>query len=59
MGVGGITGETLEQGDLFGEANREQQRRIDSVVDAVKSRFGNRALRRGGGARCKGGRRLD
>jgi DNA polymerase-4 len=59
MGVGGVTAETLEQGDLFAQPNREQQRNIDSVVDAVKSRFGNRALRRGGGARYKGGRRLD
>jgi DNA polymerase-4 len=59
MGVSGVTGEALEQGELFEEADREQQRRIDTVVDAIKSRFGNRALRRGGGARYKGDRRLD
>ena len=59
MGVGGITGETLEQGELFEQAGIEQQRRIDTVVDAVKSRFGGRALRRGGGARPKSERRLD
>ena len=59
MGVSGVTGETLEQGELFEEVVRDQQRRIDSVVDAIKSRFGNRALRRGGGARRPGDRRLD
>lgn len=59
MGTSGITTETLEQGELFGEAERAQQRRIDRVVDAIKTRFGNRALRRGGGARRPGDRRLD
>lgn len=59
MGVSGVTAETLEQGELFEETNREQQRRIDSVVDEIKTRFGNRALRRGGGARHKDDRRLD
>ena len=54
MGVGGVTGETLEQGELFEEENRARERRIDSVVDAIKSRFGSRALRRGGGARRPG-----
>jgi DNA polymerase-4 len=59
MGVSGVTGEALEQGELFEEEVREQQRRIDSIVDAIKSRFGNRALRRGGGGRRPGDRRLD
>ncbi len=59
MGVSGITAETLEQGELFEEPNREQQRRIDTVVDEVKTRFGHGALRRGGGARHKDDRRLD
>jgi len=59
MGVGNITGETLEQGELFEQTSLEQQRRIDTVVDAIKSRFGGRSLRRGGGARTKGDRRLD
>lgn len=59
MGVGGITGDALEQGELFEQESLEQQRRIDTVVDAVKSRFGGRALRRGGGARPKSDRRLD
>ena len=53
-GVSGITARAMTQGDLFGEDLREQQRRIDGVVDAVKSRFGSRALRRGGGARRSG-----
>ena len=51
MGTSGITTENLEQGQLFETEDREQQRRIDSVVDAVKTRFGNRSMRRGGGAR--------
>lgn len=59
MGTSGMTTETLEQGQLFEQANREQQRRIDTVVDEVKSRFGNRAMRRGGGPRRPRDRRLD
>ncbi|MDX1432893.1 MAG: DNA polymerase IV [Gammaproteobacteria bacterium] len=59
MGVSGITADRLEQGELFEQTSLEQQRRIDTVVDAVKSRFGSRALRRGGGARPKGDHRLD
>lgn len=59
MGTSGVSAETLEQGELFGEAERARQRRIDRVVDAIKTRFGNRALRRGGGARRPGDRRLD
>ena len=59
MGVSGVSAETLEQGQLFEEEDREKQRRIDTIVDAIKSRFGNRAMRRGGGARRQGDRRLD
>jgi DNA polymerase-4 len=59
MGASGITAESLEQGQLFVSEDSEQQRRIDSVVDAVKSRFGNRSMRRGGGARRARDRRLD
>jgi len=59
MGVSGVTGESLEQGQLFEQEDREQQRRIDTIVDAIKSRFGNRAVGRGGGARRPGDRRLD
>ena len=59
MGASGMTSEDLEQGQLFETEDREQQRRIDTVVDSIKSRFGNRALRRGGGARRPGDRRLD
>jgi len=59
MGTSGITTEVLEQGQLFEQGDREQQRRIDTVVDAVKSRFGHRAMRRGGGARRPRDRRLD
>ena len=59
MGVGGIGSKSPEQGQLFGEQDREHQQRIDSVGDAVKSRFGNGAMRRGGGARRPRDRRLD
>ncbi len=51
MGTSGITTERLEQGQLFETEDREQQQRIDSVVDAVKTRFGDGSVRRGGGAR--------
>jgi DNA polymerase IV len=59
MGAGGVTTEVLEQGQLFEQETREQQQRIDTVVDAIKSRYGHRAMRRGGGARRPGDRRLD
>ncbi len=59
MGASVVTGEELEQGQLFEAEAREQQRRIDTVVDAIKLRFGNWAMRRGGGARRPGDRRLD
>ena len=59
MGASVVTGEEREQGQLFEAEAREQQRRIDTVVDSIKSRFGHRALRRGGGARRPGDRRLD
>lgn len=59
MGASGITAEIMEQGQLFEADAREQQRRIDTVVDEVKSRFGTRAMRRGGGARRARDRRLD
>ena len=51
MGVSAVTTESMEQGQLFEQGEREHQRRIDTVVDAIKSRFGSRAMRRGGGAR--------
>ena len=59
MGVSALTAGAHAQGQLFETEDREQQRRIDTVVDSIKSRFGNRALRRGGGARRPGDRRLD
>ncbi len=59
MGASAVIGEQLEQGQLFEAEHHQQQRRIDTVVDSIKSRFGHRALRRGGGARRPGDRRLD
>jgi DNA polymerase-4 len=59
MGASAMTTGAHAQGQLFETEDREQQRRIDTVVDSIKSRFGNRAMRRGGGARRPGDRRLD
>ena len=59
MGASAITTGAHAQGQLFETEDREQQGRIDTVVDSIKSRFGNRAMRRGGGARRPGDRRLD
>ncbi|MFZ4579238.1 MAG: DNA polymerase IV [Myxococcota bacterium] len=35
------------QGELFGQEGRERQQRLDQAVDALRSRFGNTAVRRG------------
>jgi len=51
MGVSAVTRSSMEQGQLFEQGEREHQRRIDTVVDAIKTRYGARAMRRGGGAR--------
>jgi DNA polymerase IV len=59
MGAGSVSTEVPEQGQLFEQGTRERQQRIDTVVDAIKSRYGHRAMRRGGGARRPGDRRLD
>lgn len=59
MGVSAVTTESMEQGQLFEQGEREHQRRIDTVVDEIKSRYGNRAMRRGGGARRPGDRSPD
>jgi DNA polymerase-4 len=35
------------QGELFGQEGRERQQRLDQAVDALRSRFGKAAVRRG------------
>jgi hypothetical protein len=35
------------QGELFGQEDRERQQRLDQAVDALRSRFGKAAVRRG------------
>lgn len=59
MGVSGVGAGGVEQGQLFEQEHRERDQRIDTVVDAVKSRFGDASLRRGGGARRRRDSRLD
>ncbi len=59
MGVSGVGSGGVEQGQLFEQDHRERERTIDTMVDAVKSRFGDAALRRGGGARRRRDGRLD
>lgn len=51
MGVSGLQGEGAPgvQADLFAQAERQQQRRLDQVADQISGRFGRSAVRRGGG----------
>ena len=49
----GVTAERLADGqgqqmDLFTDAGRERQQRLDAVADRINQRFGKRAIRRGG-----------
>jgi DNA polymerase-4 len=49
LGVGAkrLTRETAVQGDLFDEATRRRQGALDEAVDAIRTRFGTDAIRRG------------
>jgi len=47
VGVSNFGEESGEQADLFAEAERKRQRNVDSVLDAMQSRFGRAAIRRG------------
>jgi DNA polymerase-4 len=51
MGVGGVSSGAPEQTELFGQTDRDRERRIDTVVDHVRDRFGTGSMRRGGGPR--------
>ena len=47
VGISNFSEPMPQQGDLFAEEDTNQQRRIDSVMDAMQSRFGRAAIRRG------------
>ena len=51
MGVNQITPHDWRQDDLFDQYSGERQREIDAVADEIRSRFGEDAVKRGGGAR--------
>lgn len=48
VGVSNFQAQAAEQGDLFEQAGRERQSRLDAVMDAVAARYGRHSLRRGG-----------
>ncbi len=50
VGASGLSGAQPVQGGLFDQAVREHQGRLDETIDRVNERFGEAALRRGGGA---------
>jgi DNA polymerase-4 len=47
VGITNFSEPMPRQGDLFAEGDEKQQRRIDSVMDAMQSRFGRGAIHRG------------
>lgn len=47
VGISNFSEPVPRQGDLFAQQGSEKQRRIDSVLDAMQSRFGKGAVRRG------------
>ncbi len=47
VGVSNFSEPLQQQGDLFSQQENEKQRRIDSVLDAMQSRFGREKVRRG------------
>ncbi len=51
IGVNQIAPHDWRQDDLFDQAVGDRERRIDQVADEIRSRFGEDALKRGGGAR--------
>ena len=46
MGVSGFDSGSLQQGELFEEAERERYSQLDAVSDAINERFGVSSLRR-------------
>ena len=49
FGVKGFDDTGRSQRQLFGEPDRERQRQLDVVADQIAGKFGNSAIRRGGG----------
>ena len=49
VGVGGLAGDRPVQQRLFDDEGREKQRQLDTVADAVRTKFGSSALSRGSG----------
>lgn len=49
FGVKGFDGSGRSQRQLFDEPVRDRQRQVDRVADQITGRFGNTAIRRGGG----------
>jgi hypothetical protein len=47
VGISNFAEPSPRQGDLFSGADEGRQRRIDAVLDEMKSRFGKGAIRRG------------
>jgi DNA polymerase-4 len=47
VGISNFSEPLLRQGDLFHNVDEGRQRRIDEVLDEMKSRFGKGAIRRG------------
>jgi DNA polymerase-4 len=49
FGVKGFDDSSQSQRQLFSEPDRERQRQLDVVADQIAGKFGNSAIRRGGG----------
>jgi DNA polymerase IV len=47
VGVSGLDDTGVVQRQLFDQAEREKQGRLDTVTDKLKERFGTGSLRRG------------
>jgi len=45
--VSGLKHEEIDQKQLFSDAEKEKQKRLDEAVDMIKNRYGKNALRRG------------
>ena len=52
MGVSGFDRGSLQQGELFAEADRERHSQLDAISDAINERFGASSLRRATDLKC-------
>jgi DNA polymerase-4 len=48
VGAAGLVRDPAVQGDLFDDGWRQKQRSLDRTVDAIRQKFGDQAIRRGG-----------